>query len=236
MFRLLEVPESLLSHDVLYPVLGHLIGLRCGNRIPIIEGLPGKTTEDQLKALGAAAASSGSVALFHAIGVTPEALTLEAASGGFDLDIIDVAVSDLVAARDQLTTRTDLPLRAVALGTPHLSVEGFGQLVGLLEGVIVDRDVEIYVSTARATLEEVERLGWCDALAHAGVIVVTDTCTYVTPIIKQVDGVVMTDSAKWAWYAPGNIGVDVAFGSMEECVRSAAAGRIVRDPGLWHDV
>ncbi len=235
-FHLLEVPESLLSHDVLYPVLGHLIGLRCGNRIPIIEGLPGDTTEDQLKALGAAAASSGSVALFHAIGVTPEASTLEAASGGFDLDIIDVTVSDLVTARDQLTTRTDLPLRAVALGTPHLSVKGFGQLVGLLEGVIIDRDVEFYVSTARETLGEVEQLGWCDALAHAGVTVVTDTCTYVTPIIKHVDGVVMTDSAKWAWYAPGNIGVDVAFGSMEECVRSAAAGRIVRDPGLWHDV
>jgi predicted aconitase len=45
----------------------------------------------------------------------------------------------------------------------------------------------------------------------------------------------MTDSAKWAWYGPANIGVEVAFGSLEECVRSALAGRIVRDPALWAD-
>ena len=43
----------------------------------------------------------------------------------------------------------------------------------------------------------------------------------------------MTDSAKWAWYAPGNLGFDIAFGSMEECVRSASAGAIVRDEELW---
>ena len=236
LFQLMGVPDAIVGEDVFYPVLGHLIGLRCGNGVPIIEGLPESTTEDQLKALGAASASSGSVALFHAIGVTPEAPTLDAASQGGGFDVIDVTPSDITAARDQLTTRTDLPLRAVALGTPHLSIDGFAQLVELLEGVVIHDTIEFYVSTARETLGAVEQRGWLLTLDRAGVTIVTDTCTYVTPIIKNIDGVVMTDSGKWAWYAPGNIGVDVVFGSMAECVRSAEAGRIVRDPGLWHGI
>jgi predicted aconitase len=45
----------------------------------------------------------------------------------------------------------------------------------------------------------------------------------------------MTDSGKWAWYAPSNLGVDVAIGSTEDCVRSAAVGRVTRDDALWGD-
>ena len=61
----------------------------------------------------------------------------------------------------------------------------------------------------------------------------TDTCTYITPILHDIEGPVMTNSAKWAWYAPSNLGFDVVFGSMDECVRSASLGRVWRDPGLW---
>lgn len=236
LFQLIDLPDALLAHDVFYPVLGHLIGLASGNGVPVIDGLPATTTEDQLKAVGAAAASSGSVALFHALGLTPEADTLDDAVQGGDLDIVDVRSQDVAAARDELTTRTDLPLRAVALGTPHLSIHGFQQLIELLDGVTIHDEVEFYVSTGRDTLAEVERRGWSETLERVGVTLVTDTCTYVTPIIKHTDGVVMTDSGKWAWYAPGNLGVDVAFGSMAECVQSASAGSIVRDPELWQDV
>jgi hypothetical protein len=236
LFRLADLPDALLAEDVFYPVLGHLIGLRCGNGVPIIEGLPGSTSEDQLKALGAASASSGSVALFHALGVTPEANSLDVATQGGSFDVIDIRPPDVVVARDQLTTRTDLPLRAVALGTPHLSIDGFAQLNRLLKGMMVHDSIEFYVSTGRETLEEVERRGWVSSMERAGVTLVTDTCTYVAPIIRSVDGLVMTDSGKWAWYAPGNIGVDVVFGSMAECVRSAEAGHVVRDPDLWHGI
>jgi predicted aconitase len=156
------------------------------------------------------------------------------ATHGGDFETVDVMPLDIAAARDQLTTRSDLPLGAVAIGTPHLSMDGFSQLVDLLDGVAIDDAIEFYVSTGRETLEAVIRRGWASILEHAGVTLVADTCTYVAPIIRQVDGLVMTDSGKWAWYAPGNIGVDVVFGSMAECVRSAQAGRIVRDAGLWH--
>ena len=60
----------------------------------------------------------------------------------------------------------------------------------------------------------------------------TDTCTYITPVMR-VTAPVMTDSGKWAWYAPSNLGVDVALGSLEDCVRSAAAGVVIRDEAPW---
>jgi predicted aconitase len=95
--------------------------------------------------------------------------------------------------------------------------------------------VPLYVNTGRGTLEAAAARGAVAALEAAGVRIVTDTCTYLTPIIQGVEGPVMTDSAKWAWYAPANIGVDVVFGGLEECVRSAAAGRVVSDERLWAD-
>ena len=87
-----------------------------------------------------------------------------------------------------------------------------------------------YANTGRDVSE-----GTHIALADAGVTVVTDTCTYITPILHDIDGPVMTNSAKWAWYAPANLGFEVVFGSLEECVRSAALGRVWRDPDLWGD-
>jgi predicted aconitase len=82
LIRLVGVPLSLQADDSFYPVLGHLAGKLAGDRIPVIDGLGVQPTEDQLKALCAAAASSGAVALCHIVGVTPEAPTLEAAFGG----------------------------------------------------------------------------------------------------------------------------------------------------------
>ena len=72
-------------------------------------------------------------------------------------------------------------------------------------------------------------------LADAGVQLVTDNCTYITPVMADIHGTAMTDSAKWAYYAPGNLGLDVAFGSVEDCVESAVRGEVVRDEGVWAD-
>ena len=89
----------------------------------------------------------------------------------------------------------------------------------------------LFVNTGRTQLTVLGEIA--DRLADAGVTIVSDTCTYVTPVLGDLDGPVMTDSGKWAWYAPSNLGVEVALGSLEECVRSAVAGRVVRDGSLW---
>lgn len=235
-FRMSGVPNRLLHEDVLFPVLGHLVGKWAGAMIPVLEGLPRATTEDQLKALGAAAASSGSVALFHAVGVTPEAPSLEAAlDGRVPEREVEVTTRDLVRVRDSLSRGTSPRLRAVSIGTPHASLAEFEQLIGLLGGSRVKAGVEFFVSTGRHILRQIEDRGWLVALEEAGVRVVTDTCTYVTPIIPPGTGVVMTNSAKWAHYAPANIGAEVLFASTAECVQSAVLGTIWRDPELWPD-
>lgn len=235
---LFRLPERLPREDVLYPVLGYLVGLEAGNRVPVIEGLPETAGEDQLKALGAAAASSGAVALFHAVGITPEAPTVEAALHGRPwARVVEVTPDQLRRARDGLSTVPDgARLTAVSVGTPHFSVEEFARLTALLEDVRVHPDVEFYVSTGRHVLEEVEARGWLPVYRRAGVRMVTDTCTYITPILRPTNGAVMTNSAKWAHYAPGNLGVQVVFGSLEECVRSAAQGRVWRDRFLCDDL
>jgi len=237
-FDLREVPGRLMREDAFYPVLGHFVGSVTGTAVPVLLGLPDAVAEDRLKALGAGAASSGSVALFHAVGSTPEAPSLEAAlQGGTPERIERVTARRLRAARDSLTTAsTEERLAAVSLGTPHFSVGEFGELVLLLEEVGgVHTDVDLYVSTSRHVLREVQRRGWLAVCEDAGVQIVVDTCTYVTPILRRKDGPVMTNSAKWAYYAPGNIGVATVFGSLRECVASAHAGRIWRDEDLWLD-
>ena len=233
-FDCTPLSPDLVRSDVLYPVLGHLVGGAAGSRIPVLVGLPADTPEDHLKALGAAAASSGSVAMFHAVGVTPEAPTLEAALGGAEPERTEaVTPARIRAARDDLSTSADGRLDAVSVGTPHFSVEEIRKLVEILGDRNVSDRVAFYLSTHRQALQEVSPLGWIARLERARVRVVVDTCTYITPILSLGTRVVMTNSAKWAYYAPGNLGVEVVFGSLEECVRSAVTGRVWRDERLW---
>jgi predicted aconitase len=233
-FRLERIPDRLLQSDVVYAVVGHLVGKRTGTLVPAITGLPAGAPEDGLKALGAAAASSGGVGLFHAVGSTPEAPTLEAALGGLD-PVLDVVVGPdaIREARDELTTRTDGPLDSVSVGTPHFSLAEFEHLVGIVAGRSVHPDVEFYVNTSRHELAAAAAAGLVEPLRTAGIQIVTDTCTYITPIMREQGGLVMTNSGKMAYYAPGNLGVDVAFGSLADCVASAEAGRVVRDESAW---
>ncbi len=233
-YRLDGASSDLLDRDVLYPVLGGLVGRSVGKEIPVVDGLPPEVSEDRLKALGAAAAATGSVGLFHVVGSTPEAPDLATALGGREPDrVVDVTPTDLRAARDLLTTAVGDRLDVVSLGTPHYSVAELGRLTELLGDRRVHPDVALYASTGRDVLREVELRGWVARLEAAGVRLVVDTCTYVTPIIESDARTAMTDSAKWAYYAPGNLGLEVAFGSTEDCVESAVAGRVVRDEGIW---
>ncbi len=208
--------------------VGHVIGRRCGGLVPAIVGLPLDISEDDLKALGAAAASSGAVALFHVVGITPEAPDLEAACGGLKLERrLQLMAEDLREAARSLSSVADgARLSAVSLGTPHFSLAEFGRLMPLLDG---ERPpVDIFVNCSRATLEEVRKRGWEEPLRAARVTLVADTCVYVSALMKADAGTVMTNSGKCAYYAPGNLGVEVAYGSLAECVASARAGKVVR--------
>jgi predicted aconitase len=208
--------------------VGHTIGRRCCGLVPAIVGLPAGMSADDLKALGAAAASSGSVALFHVVGVTPEAPDLETACGGLKPELrLRLTTEDLREAAGSLSSVADgARLSAVSLGTPHFSIDQFARLIPLLDG---ERPVvDIFVNCSRATLDEVRKRGWEKPLSDARVTLVADTCVYVSALIKPGAGAVMTNSGKCAYYAPGNLGVEVAYGSLAECVASARAGKVAR--------
>jgi predicted aconitase len=232
-FRLEAIPDRILRDETTPTLVGHVVGRRTGSLVPAIVGLP-PADEDRLKALGAAAASSGAVAMFHAVGITPEAPTLETATGGVEPDLeATLGPEDLAEARRELTTVAEGPLGAISLGTPHCSLAEVERIAALVaEAPPV---VPAYVNLGRDTLAEAARRGLDVRLAEAGVTLVSDTCTYITPILHDLAGPVMTDSAKWAWYAPGNLGFDVVFGSTLECVRSAALGHVWHDPEAWGD-
>ena len=229
-----DVPPKLRDADVLFPVLGIVLGRRAGSAVAVIDGLAAGQPEDRLKALGAAAASSGSVAMFHVTGSTPEAATLDDALQHGTPDAVElVRLEELRAARDELTTAAGERLTAVSLGTPHASLAELEGYAVMLDGRVIHPDVECLVSTGRDVLAEASRRGITARLRAAGVELLVDTCSYLGPVLRRTEGAVMTDSAKWAWYAPGNIGAQVVFGSSAECIRSAVTGRVVRDDALW---
>src|SRR2546430_8714860 len=119
LIRLTGVPASLQEDDQFFAVLGHLIGKLAEDRIPVIDGIVVLPAEDQLKAFAAAAASSGRVALFHMIGVTPEAPTLDTAFHGPAAAASgDITGDALRAARREVTNAPGREVGMVVLGSP----------------------------------------------------------------------------------------------------------------------
>ncbi|MEJ2382965.1 MAG: aconitase X catalytic domain-containing protein [Xanthomonadales bacterium] len=215
------------DRDLWFACLGYLLGETAHDRVAVIVGAPPDSSEDELKALGAAAASSGSVALFHVLGVTPEASSLE--------DVLDaeqaprevaLAPEDFrgVAARLCRASEGEV-VAAFCAGTPHFSLDEFRRLAVAVDGRRAA--VEVLVSTSRAIAERLESVSWAEPLWRFGVRLIVDTCTYLTPPALTGDGWVVTPSAKWAHYAPGTIGRRAALMSLERCVRCAVRGRIV---------
>jgi predicted aconitase len=230
---LFTLPAETVRHwppDALAVAVGMIVGERSADAVPVIDGLPADVTEDDLKALGAVAASSGSVALFHVVGITPEAPDLAAAfAGGQPAETVALTEAELDAALARLSTAGEgAELGAVSLGTPHFSLAEFAQLMALLPGFRPAAGVDLYVNTSRDVLHALERNGWREQLEEAGFTLVVDTCTYVTAVMRDFSGAVMTNSGKWAHYAPNNLGVAVAFGTLADCLASAALGRVTR--------
>jgi predicted aconitase len=234
LLRLNDISTDLQAHDSFYPVLGHFIGQIARERIPIIDGLEVVPNEDQLKALGAAMASSGTVGLFHLVGITPEASTLEQAmQGGEPEEILDVTKHDLHMAWEELSTSDGERLDMVVLGSPHFSIAEFKRLVPILEGKKRHPAVRFLITSSRAMRALAERAGAMAVIEEFGGSITVDTCILTTPMLPSEIKVLMTNSAKYAYYAPGMLNTQVVFGSLEDCVRSAVDGRVTRDESIW---
>ena len=131
LFELRNISVPVQQHSNFFPVLGHLIGKEVQGGVPVLDCVDVDVDEDALKAMGAAMASSGSVGLFHMVGVTPEAPTVEAAFQARKPERrVSVTLPMLNAARRELTTAESEMLDLVVLGSrtsPSLSLKGLHQ-------------------------------------------------------------------------------------------------------------
>jgi predicted aconitase len=234
LLRLQEIDPTLEEHDAFYPVLGHLVGKLVGDKIPVLDGLTVVPSEDQLKAFGAAAASSGSVALFHWVGVTPEAPTVRLAFHGHEpVRTVTIGMEQLKAAWAELSTHHGQSLDMVVLGSPHFSLQEFKALAPLIDGRMRNPDVRFLVTSSRAMAALADKAGLLEPLRAFGGEVTLDTCILTTPMLPDSVRILMTNSAKYAYYAPGLLKTDVVFGSLRDCVESAVHGRVVREQSPW---
>jgi len=224
-------PEYWSTSDAAWAAFGHWLGPIAREKVPVIEGLPKNATSDQLKALCAASASSGSIALFHAVGLTPEAPTRDAAFAENSPEReVTVSLADLEEAWADLSTAKDGdPIEAVVLGCPHLSYDEFRRVAAAIESVDAQKhaDVRFIVLTSQQSLALAARSGYPEIIEQFGGEITLDTCVFHTPIASESTKTIMTNSGKCAYYAPGDLNVHVAFGTIEACVRSAVKGSAV---------
>ena len=123
----------------------------------------------------------------------------------------------------------------IVLGSPHFSFAEFERLAPLVEGQRRHPDVEFLVTSSRAMRGLAKQRGVLQPLENFGGRVTVDTCILATPMLPESVKVLMTNSAKYAYYAPGMLDTQMVFGSLADCVQSAVAGYVVRDESLWKE-
>ena len=228
----IELPTLGNLDDAFYPLLGYHIGALAGSRIPLILGLKQQHPDlDNLKAFGAAFATTSAAPLFHIAGVTPEALDPAQVLDG-PLPVLKVSLEDLLLSWHELNSARDPQVDVVSLGNPHFSLSEFAHLARLCQGRKRHPDVVLAITCGRAVLEQARAAGHVGVLEAFGAVIVSDTCWCMLgePVIPPAARNLMTNSGKYAHYAPGLVGRKVHFASLAECVDAAcsatASGRL----------
>jgi predicted aconitase len=219
--------------------MGWLSGNMSDGCIPLILGfdlLP-SVSRDNLKAFCAAFGTTGSSPLFHMANVTPEAMGNDVISGmmqscGRRIEVLKEDVMEAYMTLDSGKKSGD-QISLVALGNPHLSLEELKDLVNII--CLDDRpkheNVKLIATLGRQIQSEGENLGYTTRLEAFGVQFINDTCWCMLldpPIIPSANqsAKILTNSAKYAHYAPGLTKCKIRFGSMYQCIEAAKTGRI----------
>jgi hypothetical protein len=189
-----------------YGALGFHAGRLVGNRIPFFTGI--RPEPDQLKAIGAAMAATGAVALYHVDGVTPEAV-----KNRYDLQGLEaIAVGD----DDVRRLFREIDIEAVALGCPHCSPAELARIARLLEGKIVTKP--LYVFAAQGVIDK--NPVSVETIEKSGARVFADTCMVVSPVMEEYAGI-MVNSGKALAYVPDMCASVARIGTTEECISVA---------------
>ena len=192
-----------------FGALGYFVGKQVKNKIPYFTGIKNANT-DQLKALGAAMAASGAVALYHVEGLTPEADLVEKDG----LETIDVGKKELDETYEKLNSGKDPDI--VILGCPHASLREISTLAGKLKDKHLKKP--IWICTSRMMKEAADRMGFTEIIEKAGGYIVADTCMVVSPIEEMGYKTTGVNSGKAANYLPGFCKQEVVFANINKLI------------------
>ena len=211
-----------------YSALAYYVGKIVGDEIPIFINLPKNIPFPQLFSIGYPLSVSGAVPMFHAVGITPEAPTLEAALGGDKpKGRTSVTASDVRAVYEEFSSASGKNIDLVMFGCPHLTLQDIKEIVRLLDGRRVHDGVKFWIFTSKTTKILAERMGYVRAIRNAGGLIAADTCGSGGPYMYLRDQgvhVVLTNSVKAAYYVRGLFKMDTIFAHARDCVEAAVRG------------
>lgn len=213
-----------------WPLAGYCCGLACGADIPLVLGLEASApTNDDLRAFGAAFATVSAAPMFHVAGVTPEAGEQSPQRER------RIGAVDLLKAWEDLNTARDGSVGLVSLGNPHFSLNEFARLARGVRGKARSPGVSVIVTSGRDVHEAARDAGYLETLHDFGVTCVTDTCWCMLgePVVPRAARNLMTNSGKYAHYAPGLVGLGVHFGDLARCIDAACTGQAPPGPPSW---
>ena len=225
-FMVEKRPKCLMEWGVLGATIGRMAGSYW--EVPVIEGIDGVPSSDEMKHFGAAMASWGSTPLFHMVGITPECRDLEDVGAG-KLEVRHVTAQDLADLSAPFGAIGE-PVDVVVFAAPQLSLVEMGQVAGLVSGRHRAETTDLVVCTPVQVYGDAERLGYVEAIERFGGTVLTGTCFYqqYAREIAEANGWsrLLSNSAKIVNIL-GGYGYRPALASMEHCVASAEAGHII---------
>jgi predicted aconitase len=202
--------DAELQHNADFGALGSFVGKIVKNKIPYFTGIKNVNT-DRLKALGAAMAASGAVALYHVENLTPEAHLM----GVKGLEKIDVGEKELKETYEKLNTGEKPDI--VILGCPHASLREISALAEKIKGKKLKKP--LWICTSRVMKECANRMGYTEIIENAGGKIVADTCMVVAPIERMGFKTTGVDSGKAANYLPGFCKQNVVFNNIDELIK-----------------
>lgn len=221
-----KISKSLQNQKIFYPLIGAVIGRVSQNQIPMVVDHDLKFHEDNLKSLGAAAASTGDIGLYHIDKVTPEAHKFNHLIN--QLPVIEITNEMIIDEWEFLGNgKSGDKVDCIALGSPHFSYYEFCEVYQLLPDQKFS--IPFYICTSRFVYNLLNEQNMLQKFQQCGVTIVTDTCVVVTPILKNIKGTLMTNSGKFANYSLPNTGYKSIFGSLLDCIKTAMTGNLVCD-------
>jgi predicted aconitase len=207
-----------LSSDLDYRSIGFFVGRNAGSRVPALLGLPSTMSSDQVKHLGAAAAAAGPVTMIHFPGITPGSKNLAEATGGANVEEVEITRSDLTELESDLNQSTEAP-DLVAFGVPHLSVSELGELAKMLEGRKLKGRIKMYAYTSSQAYDMAARTGILAAIEESGARITHSTDAEISPLKQLGFNVVMTNSAKLAEIVSSEGEVRIRYASQKKIIR-----------------